>query len=377
MKLKKILIVAISSLLLSACGGMGAGTLPKGGQPATAASTVEAIGRAYDSMLDLDSFEANFTLNKAHVDARIPITENEESGYGIIEADTSVKTKFAATGLTSTSLDDLAAEVKVDDLKLDVYVGTEFGGESEVMVDLGFSDIDFAAYVADGNLYVNASDPEFREFVPAVISTISTLVSSESVEEDIMDSIPETFQVPGLIPEEALPIFDTLLGLAGIEELPAREDLVAMLGEVINEPVFAILDDYITVLDYEDGSFGIGIDLSKEDVLSLATIIISSMNEETTEEEVEAIVTEIGKVLKVGALKVTILLNADALLTDFLVDIDVTVDTSLSEVFAGESGDGVKINAALKSELRMKYGEDVSVILPTDLSSYPVMNPAN
>jgi len=34
-----------------------------------------------------------------------------------------------------------------------------------------------------------------------------------------------------------------LLGLAGIEELPAREDLVTMLGEVINEPVFAILDD--------------------------------------------------------------------------------------------------------------------------------------
>lgn len=377
MKLKKILIVATSSLLLSACGGMGAGTLPAGGQPATAASTVEAIGRAYDSMLDLDSFEANFNLSKAHVDARLATTANEQTGYTVIEVDTSVKTKFAATGLTSTSLDDLAAEVTVDDLKLDVFVGAEFGEESETMLDLGFSDIDFAAYVASGNLYVNASDPEFREFIPEVISTISSLVSSEPVEENIMDSIPDKFQVPGLIPEEALPIFDSLLGLAGIEELPAREDLVTMLGEVINEPVFAILDDYITILDYEDKSFGIGIDLNKEDILSLATIIISSMNSEASEEEVQAIVTEIGKILKVGALKVTILLNEDALLTDFLVDIDVTIDTSLSEVITGEGGDGVKVNAALKSDLRMKYGEDVNVVLPTDLSSYQVMNPAN
>lgn len=376
MKLKKILIVATSSLLLSACGGMGAGTLPAGGHPATAASTAEAIGRAYDSMLDLDSFEANFNLKRAHVDAKIAITESEESGYGIVNADASVKTKFAATGLTSTSLDDLAAEVKVDDLKLDVYVGTEFGEESEAMFDFNFSDIDFAAYVGEGNLYVNASDPELREFIPEIISTISALISSEPVGGNIMDSIPETFQVPGLIPEEALPIFDSLLGLVGAE-LPTHEDLMTMLGEVINEPVFAILDDYITVLDYDDGSFGIGIDLSEEDILSLAKIIISSINEEASGQEVEAIVAEVGKILDVGALKVTILLNEDALLTDFLVDIDVSIDTSLSEMTIGESGEGVEFNVALKSDLRMKYGDDVSVVLPTDLSSYPVMNPIN
>lgn len=149
-----------------------------------------------------------------------------------------------------------------------------------------------------------------------------------------------------------------------------------MLGEVINEPTFAIVDDYVTILDYDDGSFGIGIDITKEDVLSLASIVISSMEEGITQEQLDAILAEYAKIFEVDSFKVTVLLNKDALLTDFLVDIDVSIDTSLSELMS-ESGQALQIDAAIKSDLTLKYGDDVSVILPTDLSTYQVMNPAD
>src|SRR5574344_526645 len=119
MKLKKILIVAASALLLSACGGAAAGTLPKGGHPATAASTVEVIGRAYESLLDLDSVEANFNLKKIHFDGSFPPTVNEVPGHTIVKADASMKTKFAVVGLQSETLAGLKAGVKLDDLAFD------------------------------------------------------------------------------------------------------------------------------------------------------------------------------------------------------------------------------------------------------------------
>jgi len=98
MKVKKILIIATSTLLLSACTGNGlsAGSLPSGGEQATAASTLNAIGRAYDSLIDLDSFEANLNLKKTHLDVQVGETftdeqENEVAGHNFLALDLSGK----------------------------------------------------------------------------------------------------------------------------------------------------------------------------------------------------------------------------------------------------------------------------------------------
>lgn len=376
MKLKKILIVAASALLLSACGGTAAGTLPKGGHPATAASTVEVIGRAYESLLDLDSVEANFNLKKIHFDGSFPTTVNEVPGHTIVKADASMKTKFAVVGLQSETLAGLKAEVKLDDLAFDLYAGTKFGEVEEAMVELDYSDIDAAAYLSNGGLYVNASDAELRGLIS---DFLTSFVATDATEEEIaamMESIPNKFQMPGLISEEMLPIMGMLEVILDVETLPTTEEVVAMLGEVINEPTFAIVDDYVTILDYDDGSFGIGIDITKEDVLSLASIVISSMEEGIPQEQLDTILAEYAKVFEVDSFKVTVLLNKDALLSDFLVDIDVSIDTSLSELMS-ESGQALQVDAAIKSDLTLKYGDDVSVILPADLSTYQVMNTPN
>ncbi|HPS18642.1 MAG TPA: hypothetical protein PLR04_00740 [Bacilli bacterium] len=389
MKVKKILFVAASTFLLAACfeSGMSAGSLPKGGTPATAQSTVLAIGNAYDSLMDLDSFEANFDLKKAHVDLKLGQTfeapaskqggilgnrmVEEVDGFGIIQADASMKAKFAVTGLTSTSVDDVEAEASISDLGIDLYVGTEIGTEVTPEVDFDFSGVDVAAYISTGNLYVNASDNELRSMISEI------LVATGTPEEEVgqtMENIPEKFYQPGVINADALPLLDTFFNqVLGIETPPTKEDVMTGLGEVLNESSFATLADYITLLDYEDGSFGISVDLSKEDVLSLLTLVLSSNGDQMTEEQIQTAVTEYGKMFEIGALKATILLNSDALLTDVLFDIDVSVDTSKSELYTQSEETPILLDLAYKSALTFKYGDNVSVNLPTDLSSYAVL----
>ena len=374
MKVKKILIIATSTLLLSACTGNGlsAGSLPSGGEQATATSTLDAIGRAYDSLIDLDSFEANLNLKKTHVDVQVGNTfydeqENEVAGHNFLALDLSGKANFAAEGLTSSSLSDLKAAASIQNLSLSAAEGAIIGEETNYDLQLSQSGVDLAAYLSNGSGYIDASDTEFR----SMLSTILAMNYEDSSQaEAIMANLPEKIMFGQVVPEEVLPILPAILGEAfEIEQLPTAEQIKTSLGDVINDASLGALQDYVTLLDYADGRFGIAINLNEDAVVSLAGLLYSSfLDSSATPEAVQAFETEIAAIVDVDAIKITILLNKDALLSDVLLDLDFTIDTSLSEMLA--SAIDLYADIDVQTELSFKYGDDVNVVLPSDLDTY-------
>lgn len=377
MKVKKILIIATSTLLLSACTGNGlsAGSLPSGGEQATAASTLNAIGRAYDSLIDLDSFEANLNLKKTHLDVQVGETftdeqENEVAGHNFLALDLSGKANFAAEGLTSSTLSDLKAAASIQNLSLSVAEGAVIGEETAYDLQLSQSGLDLAAYLSNGSGYIDASDAEFR----SMVSTILGMNYEDSSQvEAIMESIPEKIMFEQVVSEELLPVLPNILGEAfDLEQLPTAEEVKESLGDVINDASLGALQDYVTLLDYEDGRFGIAVNLDEDAVVSLAGLLYSSLlDSSATSEVIEAFETEIAAIIDVDAIKLTILLNQDALLSDVLLDLDFTIDTSLSELIASEID--LYADVDVQTELTFKYGDDVSVVLPSDLDTYVSM----
>lgn len=377
MKVKKILIIATSTLLLSACTGNGlsAGSLPSGGEQATAASTLNAIGRAYDSLIDLDSFEANLNLKKTHLDVQVGETftdeqENEVAGHNFLALDLSGKANFAAEGLTSSTLSDLKAAASIQNLSLSVAEGAVIGEETAYDLQLSQSGLDLAAYLSNGSGYIDASDAEFR----SMVSTILGMNYEDSSQvEAIMESIPEKIMFEQVVSEELLPVLPNILGEAfDLEQLPTAEQVKESLGDVINDASLGALQDYVTLLDYEDGRFGIAVNLDEDAVVSLAGLLYSSLlDSSATSEVIEAFETEIAAIIDVDAIKLTILLNQDALLSDVLLDLDFTIDTSLSELIASEID--LYADVDVQTELTFKYGDDVSVVLPSDLDTYVSM----
>ena len=377
MKVKKILIIATSTLLLSACTGNGlsAGSLPSGGEQATAASTLNAIGRAYDSLIDLDSFEANLNLKKTHLDVQVGETftdeqENEVAGHNFLALDLSGKANFAAEGLTSSTLSDLKAAASIQNLSLSVAEGAVIGEETAYDLQLSQSGLDLAAYLSNGSGYIDASDAEFR----SMVSTILGMNYEDSSQvEAIMESIPEKIMFEQVVSEELLPVLPNILGEAfDLEQLPTAEEVKESLGDVINDASLGALQDYVTLLDYEDGRFGIAVNLDEDAVVSLAGLLYSSLlDSSATSEVIEAFETEIAAIIDVDAIKLTILLNQDALLSDVLLDLDFTIDTSLSELIASEID--LYADVDVQTELTFKYGDDVNVVLPSDLDTYVSM----
>ncbi|MCB9498143.1 MAG: hypothetical protein H6688_01635 [Erysipelotrichaceae bacterium] len=377
MKVKKILIIATSTLLLSACTGNGlsAGSLPSGGEQATAASTLNAIGRAYDSLIDLDSFEANLNLKKTHLNVQVGETfmdeqENEVAGHNFLALDLSGKANFAAEGLTSSTLSDLKAAASIQNLSLSVAEGAVIGEETAYDLQLSQSGLDLAAYLSNGSGYIDASDAEFR----SMVSTILGMNYEDSSQvEAIMESIPEKIMFEQVVSEELLPVLPNILGEAfDLEQLPTAEEVKESLGDVINDASLGALQDYVTLLDYEDGRFGIAVNLDEDAVVSLAGLLYSSLlDSSATSEVIEAFETEIAAIIDVDAIKLTILLNQDALLSDVLLDLDFTIDTSLSELIASEID--LYADVDVQTELTFKYGDDVDVVLPSDLDTYVSM----
>lgn len=377
MKVKKILIIATSTLLLSACTGNGlsAGSLPSGGEQATAASTLNAIGRAYDSLIDLDSFESNLNLKKTHLDVQVGETftdeqENEVAGHNFLALDLSGKANFAAEGLTSSTLSDLKAAASIQNLSLSVPEGAVIGEETAYDLQLSQSGLDLAAYLSNGSGYIDASDAEFR----SMVSTILGMNYEDSSQvEAIMESIPEKIMFEQVVSEELLPVLPNILGEAfDLEQLPTAEEVKESLGDVINDASLGALQDYVTLLDYEDGRFGIAVNLDEDAVVSLAGLLYSSLlDSSATSEVIEAFETEIAAIIDVDAIKLTILLNQDALLSDVLLDLDFTIDTSLSELIASEID--LYADVDVQTELTFKYGDDVNVVLPSDLDTYVSM----
>ncbi|MFA7032681.1 MAG: hypothetical protein WC201_03875, partial [Bacilli bacterium] len=124
----------------------------------------------------------------------------------------------------------------------------------------------------------------------------------------------------------------------------------------------------------EDGRFGIAVNLDEEAVVSLAGLVYGSLlDSSATPEAVDAFEDEIAAIIDVDAIKVTILLNQDALLSDILLDLDFTVDTSLSEMLASEID--LYVDVDVQADLTFKYGDDVNVVLPSDLDTYVAFQP--
>ena len=379
MKVKKILIIATSTLLLSACTGNGlsAGSLPSGGEQATATSTLNAIGRAYDSLIDLDSFEANLNLKKTHINVQqadmfVDEQENEVAGHHFLTFDASGKANFAATGLTSESINELKAAASVQNVSLSVSEGAVIADETAYDIQLNQSGIDLAAYLSGGSGYIDASDSEFRSMLGAILGMN---YEDDSQVEAMMSAIPEKMMFSQIVSEEMLPVLPSILGEAfELEQLPTAEDVKTSLGEVINDASLAALQDYVTLLDYEDGRFGIAVNLDEEAVVSLAGLVYGSLlDSSATPEAVDAFEDEIAAIIDVDAIKVTILLNQDALLSDILLDLDFTVDTSLSEMLASEID--LYVDVDVQADLTFKYGDDVNVVLPSDLDTYVAFQP--
>lgn len=360
MKLNKFLIVGMSALILSACGGgtgNGAGTLPSGGQAATKEEAIEAIGNAYETFLDLDSFEANLNLSRVHLDMTSPFyleseaALDEVAGYGTIEVDVSGKIKAAAKGLASSDLADLEAEVKVENLNFSLYSGTEIADEVTDDIDVGFEDLDLAAYLKDGGAYLNIADKEVRD----VVQLIAGLES--------MESFPKKIAMLDLIPSEALPINALLFGLLSEEmDLPSPEDFVALLPTIIDDNVMDMLDDYISLVSYEDGRFGVALDWNKAKLLEVLGDALASM------EGSSEMLIEIEKCITLNAFKFSLLLDSEGRLSSIKIDVNGGFDSSKSDVLEGEMGS--KGNVIVQTDLSFKYGDDVTVNYPTDLDSY-------
>jgi len=207
-----------------------------------------------------------------------------------------------------------------------------------------------------------------------MVSTILGMNYEDSSQvEAIMESIPEKIMFEQVVSEELLPVLPNILGEAfDLEQLPTAEEVKESLGDVINDASLGALQDYVTLLDYEDGRFGIAVNLDEDAVVSLAGLLYSSLlDSSATSEVIEAFETEIAAIIDVDAIKLTILLNQDALLSDVLLDLDFTIDTSLSELIASEID--LYADVDVQTELTFKYGDDVNVVLPSDLDTYVSM----
>lgn len=380
MKFKKLLILAASTLMLTACGSLTAGKLPSGGKAATSLSAIDAVANAYTALVNVDSLAANVNLKKLHADVvvgGIDVDEDAEgndiSGTQYLKADASGKLSIAASGLTSTTLNDVKAAAELSNLSLSgEYYSIADGATEKCGLDISIpkvSGISAGAYLSEGYGYVDLSNANLRG---AIKSVLVNLGMTEEVADAMIGSIPEKGKTAEqIIDEEDLPLIQSaVLNILEAEELPTQDDVKEALGSVMTV-AWPYVSTYAEVVTYDKGGFGIAIDLSMDDIKNIATTVFSILEVPTITQGL--IYNELDSVIDLKALKLSIVFDENYLLSDALVDIDISVDTTLGTNISTLLGDmSVKAALALKLEVGCSYGDSVKVVLPADLADYSV-----
>lgn len=376
MKKQKLVFLCSSLLVLTSCGETTV-MLPSGGNSIEQAQGVDHLSTAMTAVGDKDAMGMkleNFTLSEKttlHLPtySNVSVTADSIPSPSIQTSESSsefsgVNFSAAATGLTSKNVSDVKAAVTLSGS----YKSSSKVGEKTTTMD--YSGMSLGAYINDGNAYADLSNQKALEFISGYTTLISAYTRSSS-----------TFKVPaagkyvqsGAITADNLPLLST----------DVKDDIKTTMSKI--SATLTTYKDYFKAYSYSDNRYAIDATLTKDTILSTFDTQISSIAASSAISSsgvTPSMVRDmINKALTINACEAVFVFKDDGPVS-LKANIDVAVNTTLGDLMTLSSPEmaasltseqkGLSESLSFKFAFSLNFlsGSDVSVTLPSDLSTY-------
>jgi hypothetical protein len=384
--MKKAIYLAVlaSAIPLAACGGGSSSTLiPSGGSSIAVSTGAEALNQAVAGTSDNDKMgltvsDANFSVAATtyginEITSPIDTVQNAvaPSSYTLtsIKASASVSNFSAsllAEGLTATNVADINASLTASgDIAYDLEVTQP--GSAKITATQSQSGVTAAAYISQDQIYLDASNAALVSLINGILGEVT---SNESA--SIGSIAGGKYSLGTFLDGSSLPIL-------GTDAISSLQDFGTQMEVAVNE-----FSTYFKAVQYTDGSYGLSISLTKDDIMSIA-LGIYDQEAQTSVTSLPQDVMAFFSDLTIASLSAGIVYTEGGL-KSVTTDVDVSFAGTLGDqvAFTGtdvtlSSADAAKaVSFALKhqSTLNVLTGADVTVVIP-DLAGYTAVNTDN
>jgi hypothetical protein len=264
-----------------------------------------------------------------------------------------------AEGLTSSDGADFKAVLSA---QADVAYSSDtadFSGSQEIKRSLSQSGVSASFYVADKHLYFDASSTALASLITGYLQSSESGLVKEAFASGKYD-------LGALFSDASFPIFDS----------SAVSSFQSLGSEVAND--VSQFSPYFNSVKYSDGSYGLSISLTKDDLRAI--LLKTNGSGSSAASSLPATVeTELSS-LTITSLSAG-LVYTDSGIKTLKTDVDLSISETLGDVLSGNafslsSSDAArKLSSALKIKgtLDVLTGDEVTVTIP-DLSDYVVVN---
>lgn len=370
--MKNKIILVVSSLFVLASCGTNNNVTASSIDTATATTALKKAMEA-ETAADALGIKASTSL-AASVDVNIPAELNSD-GPIVAEADASSSTvnpvntikasvalsdvavEAMASGLTSSTLADLKASVVASgSAKFNVE------GVSASAITGDYANMKAAAYLANGNVYVDASNEAFVKFGNYIASMTSSTPMTVTAGK---------YLLPSVVSADNLPVFSEKV------QAQVKSDIATTLEQLTT------YKDYFQTVAYSDGTFGLNASLKKNDLISLAALIATkNAGSSSAAGGMASTAALIIQFLNVNACDLKITFNEKGLISSSF-NLDLGVDTTFGAIYKTIAGTSVELPsqyASLSEKVSLTYkynvnflqGKDVVVASPTASDYSPV-----
>ncbi|MCI1244686.1 MAG: hypothetical protein LKG11_01875 [Bacilli bacterium] len=352
MKKSSLLLLAAPALLLCGCGGgssldSNGVSKPSGGETVSLAQGASKLANAAKGTVAEDAF--GFSLSIPSFSASV-VSDHMSISTSLGKATAS----FAASGYDGTSLANFKAAFSAgfDSLGFSASVDTGMSAMPTSTSSLSVGKSRIGAYLSNGGLYVDLSDPTLHEAI------VSAVIGDQSVDTSyISASIPGKIMLPDAIAAEDLPLID-------LSEFNQQAASFAS-GVAANA---SSLDPFFTLKDYEDGTSTLYGEFTVETLASLTAALEGIGNSSfDASAAVSSMLSQAGD----AKLNFSFSLSYDAShILGLALGEDISVKADVSE--GGETSEAQIVSKG-SFNLDFVYGQDANVSLPNDLSEYVPM----
>lgn len=391
MRTKKLVSILAFAALLGGCNltdVVSSSALPEGAKSVDEATAVGKFSAAIGNLGDDGSFGINLSNFDFGVNAEInaPISEkyvSSSSKMGNLTAGGSVtNASFYAgvRGLTSTAAADVAAQLsaKADiayNMSSDIYTV----GSTALNQSVSYKGVAVNAYLNDSTAYFDFNNDAFI----ALVNSLGTVLGSQDHSFDESSSFASAPQIV----KGKYKVSDIFTkGEATFPLLNA--EAVAQLKKY-GETMATYLNahkEYFDAYVYDNGNYALDLKITKEKIIALTKTASTSLFSESNEaDEFQALIAKALSYVTINAAEMVIVYNESGLVS-FITDIDVKAECTFGQIYhdfasahdelyssAYTSADlSAKESIAfnLNSKLDFLSGNDVTITLPDDLSSY-------
>lgn len=363
--MKNKIILVVSSLVLLASCGTNNNVTASSIDLATATATLKKAMEA-ETASDALGIKATASFS-ANVDINIPAEMNESDDLAALQADAGSSSANPINSIkASASLSDISFEAMVSglsatslaDLKASVVASASakfnVEGVSASAITGDYANMKVAAYLANGNVYTDASNEtfvQFGNFIDSLTSSNPTTVSAGK------------YLYPDAVSAKNLPVLSEKVKTQITSSVAAAMDQLASYK------------DYFQTVSYSDGTYGLNASLKKNDLISLVALLAAkNAGSSSAAGGMASAAALLIQFLNVNACDFKITFDEKGLISSSF-DLDIGVDTTFGAIYQSVAGASAEVPSAYaslseKAALAFKYnvsflqGKDVVVAAP-------------